>query len=342
LFFSWRSRAQFLSFSELPLDLSGPEIDHVVVIPARNEAAVIQRVVRSLAGSPVLVVDDHSTDETFALARDAGAHVVEAEALPRLWLGKPNACWTGAQRTESKWILFVDADTWFEPGFVKSLLNYAEKNDLEAATCFPQQEYGSLVERMVMPYAFGLYFTGVNARDVNNPLKREALANGQCLLMRRDAYNFIGGHRSVATSVIEDVAIARRIKQHRMRSHVLRAGNLARVRMYDSFAALRRGFEKNSFRFLQANPRTGVMVVLASIVMTSWLPALLWLLVEGAWPAALGFALVPAVGWARWYGGVLRPLSAPVAIYLFQVVVLSGMFKTILGLPTRWKDRRVG
>ncbi len=343
LFFAWRSRAQFLAFPELPAPNPGEELpDHVVIIPARNEAAVIQRVVRSLSGSTVVVVDDHSTDETFALATDAGAHVLEAAPLGKGWLGKPNACWTGAQRTESKWLLFVDADTWFEPGFAAALLQYAERHDLESATCFPRQEYGSLIERILMPYAFGLYFTGVNARDVNNPLKREALANGQCLLVRRDAYNFIGGHRAVANSIIEDVAIARRIKQHRMKSHVLRASQLAHVRMYDSFAALRRGFEKNSFRFLQANPKTGALVIFASICMTSWLPALLWLVHEEMWPAAAGLAFVPSVAWLRWYGSPVRALAAPLAIYLFQFVVLSGMVKTIFGLPTKWKDRRVG
>lgn len=341
LFFAWRSRAQYLALPELSPGARQAGGDLVIIIPARNEAAVIQRVVRSLEGHRVVVVDDHSSDETFALAREAGAEAIEADELPPRWMGKPNACWTGARRTESKWILFVDADTWYEPGFPDALLDYAVRNELDVVSCFPRQRFGTLIENIVTPYAFGLYFTGANAKNINNPLKREALANGQCLLMRRSVYQFVGGHKQVATSVIEDVAMARRLKQHRVRAHVVRAEQLANVRMYDSFTALRRGFEKNSFHFLRANPKTGVLVVLASIAMTSWLPVLAWLAHEKLWPQAAGFALIPTLAWARWYGGPVRGLAAPIAIYLFQLVVLSGMFRSILGLPTRWKGRRV-
>lgn len=343
LYFARRSRAQYLALPELPaVETLGELPDHVVIIPARNEATNISKVVRSFPGSLVVVVDDHSTDGTSSAAEAAGAAVIESDPLPKGWLGKPNACWTGAQRTESRWLLFVDADTWYEPGFLASLLSYAESEDLMAVSCFPRQVFGSFAERILMPYAFGLYFTGVRSYEVNDPLRREALANGQCLLVRRDAYDFMGGHRSVATSIIEDVALARRLKQHRMKARVLRAEDMANVRMYESFRALRNGFEKNSFLFLRANPATGILVIVASIVMTTWLPVLGWLIHEEIFDAAAFFAIVPVVAWRRWYGAWSRALSAPVAIYLFQWIALSGMTKSIFGFKTDWKGRRVG
>jgi glycosyltransferase involved in cell wall biosynthesis len=342
LFFAWRSRSQYLALPDLPAPPPADPPPHTIIIPARNEAAVIERVVRSLAGSPVLVVDDHSTDATAALAQAAGAEVIQAPALPHRWLGKPHACWTGAQRAATRWLLFVDADTWYEPGFPAALLHYAETQNLSAVSCFPRQVYGSWVERVLMPYAFGLYFTGVCATRVNDPKRPDALANGQCLLIRQDAYQFVGGHKAVAASIIEDVALAGLFKRHRMPARVIRAEAWARVRMYDSFRALRRGFEKNSFRFLQANPFTGVQVIAASIAMTSWLPLLAWLIWDGNLPAAAGFAAVPIVAWRRWYGHWGWACCAPLAIYLFQLVVLVGMLKTLTGLSTDWKGRRVG
>lgn len=341
LAFGWLSRWQYLRLPELAPVRDATAEDHVVIIPARNEEAVIDRAVRSFPRSPVIVVDDNSEDATASAARRAGAEVVQAAPLPPHWKGKPHACWTGASASQSKWILFADADTWYEPEFLPTLLEQAARSQLLAASVFPRQVYGSLAEHILMPYAFGLYFAGVNAGAVNDPMRSEALANGQCLLFRRDAYSFLGGHRAVAASVIEDVDLARALKRHRMKARVFRSERLARVRMYDSFASLWRGFEKNSFRFLRANPRTGLLVIAASIAMTSWLPVLAALWWAGLKREAFLFALAPALAWRPWYGSWLKSLTAPAAIYGFQLIALSAMVKHILGLTTSWKGRRV-
>ncbi len=339
--FAGRSRAQYAALPELKQAADTPSQDHCVIIPARNEEAVIGRCVRSFPDTLTVVVDDHSTDRTAERAREAGADVRPAQTLQRRWLGKPNACWSGALYTSSDWILFVDADTWYEPRFLPSLLAHAAKENLAAVSVFPRQKCFTWWERTLLPYAFGLYFTGVNARAVNDPRKPEALANGQCLLFRRKSYEFLGGHKSVATSVIEDVELARLLKRHRMSGRVMRCESMAYVRMYDSFGALWRGFEKNSFRFLQVNLRTALLVVVASIVMTSWLPVLLLLAYLRLWPAAALFFIVPALAWRPWYGSWRYAMLAPFAIYLFQAIAISAMVKGILGLTTDWKGRRV-
>lgn len=344
ILFGWLSRLNYLGLPQLPVSALGDSsagADLTVVIPARNEAANIARAVSSLKTARVVVVDDHSTDRTAALAAAAGAEVVPAPPLQRFWLGKPNACLAGAQATSEKWLLFVDADTWYEPAFIPSLVGYAAARELNMATVFPRQVCINWYEKLLLPYAFGLYFTGVNPRAVNNPKKSEALANGQCLLFRRDAYQFLGGHRAVLDSVIEDLALARRAKRHRMPLAVMRAEHLASVRMYDSFGRLWRGFEKNSFRFLRVNPATGALVMLASVVMTSWLPLMILLALAGQWTMFAILLFMPAVAWAGWYGGPHRALASPVAIYLFQAIAISAMTKALFGLSTRWKGRNV-
>lgn len=344
LWFAHRSRAQYLRLPELPA--GGVAIDPrarvAAVIPARDEQANIARCARSLAPFvPVIVVDDHSRDATAAEARSAGARVISAPPLPEGWLGKPHACWTGAQQAETEWILFVDADTWYEPAFLPSALSFALNRGLDAITVFPRQVCLRWFESALVEYGLGLYFSGVDAKRLLDPHSAEALANGQCILIRRDAYLRIGGHQAVASSVTEDVALAILLKRHGVPFAVCRAESLASVRMYDSFLSLWRGFQKNSFRVLFHNPRTGLLVVLATIAMTSWLPAAALLAASGQWLAAALYALIPAAAWRPWYGSWRRALWAPLAIYLFQGIVVSAMLATITGKGAIWKGRRV-
>jgi cellulose synthase/poly-beta-1,6-N-acetylglucosamine synthase-like glycosyltransferase len=346
--FLYRSRSNYLLLPEMavvqatPSSLATYTNRLTVVIPARNEKDNIQRVVGSFAGLRVIVVDDDSTDATVVLARQAGAEVIAAPPLPTGHTGKPNACLAGARTAETDWVLFVDADTWYEPGFVPSLLHYAEHHNLEMLSCFLRQHRGSIAERVLLPYAFALYFCGVSARRVNQSGRAgEALANGQCLLVRRESYWGMGGHEAVRDSVIEDVALARHARQAGLRTRVVRAEHLGHVRMYDSLAAIWRGFQKNSFRFLAANRWSGVQVVAASILLTSYLPLIASLLVANQYAAAAVYAMgVPAL-LAPWYGAWREAVWAPAAIYLFQLIALSGMFSALTGRKTLWKGRGV-
>jgi hypothetical protein len=282
--------------------------------------------------------------------------VIAAPPLSTNAKGKPNACAAGAQKAATKWLLFVDADTWFDPNFAASIVAYAEKHHLQLVSGFLFQHCLTLAEHAVLPYAFALYFTGVSARRVNSTSSNECLANGQCILFERSAYFEIGGHESVIDSVIEDVALARRAKGFGMRVRVVRAEKLGRVRMYDSFIAIWRGFQKNSFRFLTANPGEGLQIVLASILLTSWFPVLLIGFQDLPGGAGLsGALLLNPVAWLLiapfvllypWYRGETwqgswRVLLAPFGIYLFQLIALNGMLVTLTRRPTSWKGRHV-
>lgn len=344
VWFARRSRAQYLRLPELaPASVAiDPRPLVTAVIPARDEQANIARCVRSLAPLvPVLVVDDHSRDATAEEARAAGARVVPAPPLPAGWLGKPHACWTGAARAETEWILFVDADTWYEAAFLPSALAFARARGLDAVTVFPRQVCLRWYESALVEYGLGLYFCGVDAARLLDPRFPDALANGQCILIRRDAYFRAGGHQAVAASVTEDVALAVLLKRSGVPFAVCRAERLASVRMYDSFLSLWRGFQKNSFRVLFHNPRTGRLVVLAAVVMTTWLPAAALLAASGHWLAAALFPLAPIAAWRPWYGSWRRALWAPLAIYLFQGIVISAMVASITGRGALWKGRRV-
>ncbi len=339
-FFAWKSRRNYLLLPELPLDVADPP-SLTAIIPARNEAANITRAVQSFAANDVIVVDDFSTDGTAELAEKAGARVIQPPPLKRGVMGKNNACYAGAQQANTDWLLFVDADTRYRPEFASSLVSYTRKQNLSMATVFLKQECITVWEKMILPYAFALYFCGVNAKSVNAGGGSEALANGQCMLWKRSAYEFIGGHGTVATSVIEDVELARLAKRHTLRLRVLRAEHLGSVRMYDSFGAIWQGFQKNAFRFLVVNPGTGFQVVLASIVMASWLPMLIALCYFQLWIVAALFYFVPTLIFRSWYGGFAQALLVPYAIYFFQLIALNAMVSTTFNRRTLWKGRAV-
>lgn len=345
----WKSRLNYIFLAELPAAPDAHAPDLTVIIPARNEAQQIARAVKSFPNLRVIVVDDASTDDTALLAQESGAQVVTATPLPAGHKGKPNACAEGARHAATKWILFVDADTWFEPNFAASLVAYAEKFNMPFVTAFLEQRCESLAEKALLPYAFALYFSGVSARAVNRLSSREALANGQCMLFERAVYEKLGGHLSVAESVVEDVALARCAKQQGIPVHVIRAEKLGHVRMYDGLGAIWRGFQKNSFRFLLLNPWSGVQVIAASILLTSWLPVLLLGLADYPklspsillmpTPLTLLF-LAPMLALLPWYRSI-AVLFAPLAIYVFQLIALNGMLVTLFRRPTLWKGRHV-
>lgn len=336
-----KSRLNYLRLPELPTVHAPVPPGVTVIVPARNEEHNIERAVRSFPGVHVIVVDDHSEDRTADLARAAGAEVILGPALDAGAMGKPNACAEGARHARGDWLLFVDADTWFEPDFLASAIAYARHESLDLLTCFLRIVRVGWAERVLLPYSFALYFCGVSASNVNSPQSGESLANGQCMLFRRAAYDFIGGHGAVRSSVIEDVALAALAKQHRVFMRVVRAEELGSVRMYRDLISIWRGFTKNTFRFLEQNPWTGAQVIASSILLTSYIPVLVWLIASGNWPWAIAFAALPTALLSGWYGGIPAALSAPAAIYMFQLIALDGMFGTLFRRKALWKGRRV-
>lgn len=340
LLMAWKGRRNYMALPEL---LPGGEstVNATVIIPARNEEENIVDCVRSFRNHRVIVVDDHSEDRTAQLAAQAGAEVIAAPPLAKGVMGKPNACFAGAQQVATPYLCFVDADTRFAPEFLSSAVKYADENQVVMVSAFLRQETVTAFEKMLLPYAFGLYFCGVNAKRVHDVTKNEFLANGQCMVFLRDAYEFVGSHQNVNTSVIEDVAMAMKLKRHRMKFQIARAERLGRVRMYDSLGSIWRGFKKNSFRFLQVNKRTGVQVMLTSILLTSIFPMAVWLIMEAQWVFLAMLLMTPLVAFRAWYGGVVKALWVYPAIPLFQLIAIDGMVSTVAGLKTVWKGRPV-
>src|SRR5258708_3349787 len=193
-----KARYHYERLPKIPYVAGAPMPDVTVIVPARDEERNIARALHGFPPEQVIVVDDHSTDRTAAIARELDVRVIEAPPLPEGKLGKPSACMAGALAADSEWLLFIDADTSYARVFLSSLIEYAMEDDLEMVSVFLQQETVTWAEKILLPYAFALYFTGVNSSNVNARPPREWLANGQCMLFKRTAYLKIGGHAAVA------------------------------------------------------------------------------------------------------------------------------------------------
>ena len=222
----WRSRRNYRALRELSAGTI-QQVDCMVVIPARNEEGNIGAAVRSLPPDSVIVVDDFSTDKTAEEARAAGAGVLPAPQSIAGAVGKSSACMEGARVLTSRWILFADADTRFDPRFVESAVAAAEGRKVDFLSVYLMPEYRTLWESTLSPHGIALYFCGVNPRA--DPT---SAFNGQCVLVNRAAYEFVGGHKAVLGDVCEDLKMAALAKRHRMKFAVMRAPRLGRVRAF--------------------------------------------------------------------------------------------------------------
>jgi glycosyltransferase involved in cell wall biosynthesis len=232
-----------------------------VIIPARNEEVSLGSCLESLAAQvgvalEIIVVDDHSTDRTREIALSFSnsqtqvhpqvkVQVIEAGPLPAGWTGKNNAVTAGAKVARGEWLLFTDADTLHLPGSLARSLQEAERRGAAMLSYSPEQVVDSFWERSVMPVIFAELASSFRPSEVSNPKSPAAAANGQYILISRDAYDAVGGHVAIAASLLEDVALARAVKRSGRKIFFRYGGNAVRTRMYRSFAQLREGWTKN-------------------------------------------------------------------------------------------------
>lgn len=222
-----------------------------VIIPARNEEACLETCLRSILNQEgisfeVIVIDDGSTDDTRKIAESFhSVRVMAAPPLPENWCGKSNAVAFGARHARGDWFLFTDADTFHKPDSLARAVSEAERHGADLLSYSPQQIVKGFWERAIMPVIFAELAETFKPREVSDPRSSVAAANGQYLLVRRAAYELIGGHASIAHTLLEDVDLARSIKEAGGRLYFRFGGDAVKTRMYRSFRQLREGWTKN-------------------------------------------------------------------------------------------------
>jgi glycosyltransferase involved in cell wall biosynthesis len=224
-----------------------------VIVPARNEETCLGACLQSLVAQlgvafEVIVVDDQSTDRTRAIASSfssAGVRIIDAGPLPPGWTGKNNAVTAGARSARGEWLLFTDADTIHLPGSLARSLAEAKRQNAALLSYSPQQIVNGFSEKAVMPVIFAELAASFRPSQVSDPNSPAAAANGQYILISREAYDAVGGHAAIAASLLEDVALARAVKRSGRKIFFRYGGDAVRTHMYRSFAQLREGWTKN-------------------------------------------------------------------------------------------------
>lgn len=324
-----------------------------VIVPARDEAHALPRLLASLLAQDlppdeVIVVDDHSIDGTAELARAAGVDVIDGAELPAGWTGKTWACAQGAAHAAGDLFVFLDADTSCSPGWLAALVAAHERR-------------GGLVSvqpyhHMERPYeqlsaCFNIVaFMGIGA-SLLQQRARVTGAFGPCLAISRVDYDAIGGHAAVGGAILEDLALAQRMRAIDRPVAALAGGTLISFRMYPlGLRQLGEGWSKNIAAGAGSTPLPRLLGIVA------WVSGL----IEAGWWTWAGLATLPfgsrlSVVHLVFYGlyavqlwVLLRRLGNfgvsvlvfPVAAAAFVVIFFRSLFLTARG-EVRWKGRRV-
>jgi chlorobactene glucosyltransferase len=326
-----------------------------LLVPARNEEANIEECVQSLAGAEpsgieVLVLDDASEDATAERARRAlersGApgRVITGRSLEPGWGGKSFACQQLADASAGEWLFFLDADVRISPGGVEAALRQAQGVGADFASFLPRYTGDHWGNRWVVPWLYYFLTALIPLPEiprVRHP--RLSVANGQAILVRRDAYRGLGGHAAVRDRVIEDVSLAIAAKRAGFRVALLDGHEWIACQMYASTGGLVEGFAKSFHSAAALHPFhwLAMMVLLALVGLRPWARAL----TASAGEAGVALATVAVV--SATFGGLLLRfrqrgtalLVWPLALGSLVAIALVAGVQGLLGRPVRWRGR---
>lgn len=337
-----------------------------ILVPARNEASVIAKCVRSLLKQDypnfeIIVLDDRSEDATFSILEmlrlpsddpQGRLRLLRGRELPEGWFGKNWACYQLSQVARGEYLLFTDADTWHSPNALHSAMAALFMEDAQFLSVFPRQEAVTLAERLAVPlvlkfYIYALLPTWLVARS---PRASFSAANGQFILFQREVYDQIGGHEAVRNFLLEDVTLGRLVKKAGYKTLLPDGRDSIICRMYRSSGDVWLGFSKNLFAFFNYK-----VFWLSFFLLFNWLAFLgpyLWLLLgrvrgeafnlEWFWLPLLQFGL----GWLMRFLISVRegfhPLDAflqPISIIYASAIAFNSVRWYRRG--GEWKGRKI-
>jgi hopene-associated glycosyltransferase HpnB len=317
-----------------------------VIIPARNEEAVVGQAVASLRPWPVIVVDDHSSDRTAAIAAEAGATVVQAGPLPPGWSGKLWAISEGlkyARALEPDYLLFTDADIVHAPDNVAALVARAEAGNLDLVSLMVKLRCRSLAEILLIPAFVFFFFMLYPPAWVARRDRKTAAAAGGCILIRPSALDRIGGMESIRGEIIDDCALARAVKRTGGGIWLGVSNDTRSIREYGTFGEIRSMISRTAFAQLNHSALLLLGTILGMAIIYLAPPVLLlshnplaaffglaaWILMTISYSVSVRF-YSRSVLWA--------PLLPLIALFYISATVDSAMAYWT-GRGGVWKDR---
>ncbi|MGH8399058.1 MAG: glycosyltransferase [Gammaproteobacteria bacterium] len=339
---SWSTRERFEIDSN---QHDGDTTDITVLIPARDEAGFLPRTLAALNNSSsvlsVIVIDDHSSDETATVARAMGAEVIIATPLPTDWSGKLWALEQGRLQTASRWLLLLDADIEIVPGTVTALRRMANERNLQLVSLMAWLRMVGFWEQLLMP-AFVFFFKLLYPfKLANKPSSRQAAAAGGCILVESRVLAEIGGFGSLRSELIDDCALAHAVKARGHATWIGLTHAATSHRSYDSLASISQMVARSAFTQLRYS-MTLLGLCSLLLLLACWIPV-----VGLFFPIARWFALCAWIAMILSYLPTLRfyhrsswwSLCMPLIGTLYLAMTWYSACRHWSGTGIRWKDR---
>ena len=357
LYLSWRNKKTLVAYTFSPQPLETPFVS--VIIPARNEEKNIAACLDTLLSQDypnyeILVIDDNSTDRTWEIIslyqkKDPRVHAFKGQPLPEGWVGKQYACQQLIEKASGDYLLFTDADTRHSPQSISWAVTNILKHQADFMSGYLNQLIGSLGEALVVPAMY--LMTTILLPLWKVPEKNHQLfsfAIGQFMICKRSSVLAIGGYQSFKDSLVEDMSLARKMKEHGFKTVFVDGKDYISCRMYHSFREAFRGYVKCLFGTLNQSfiLILGLILFLFAVIELPFLHLAHQLYTGGD---QLLIALVPVGLFSGLWFLVLRDrkvpplltLTYPLLFFMIMVLGFSSALTTGLLSGVDWKGRRV-
>ncbi|MFZ9308788.1 MAG: glycosyltransferase [Candidatus Nanopelagicales bacterium] len=231
-----------------------------VLIPARNESESIPQLVASLKLQDypdfhIVILDDDSSDNTFAIASDLTSGdsrflVLQGEKeIPQGWLGKQWACHQLSMKADGEVLCFIDADVTLSPAALSASINQMFGLNVDLICPYPQQRTYTFFAQIVQPLLQWSWMATLPLDlAMKSPRPSLSAGNGQLLLVKRDVYTTIGGHESVKSEILEDIELVKEVKRSGGKGGVWDGSKIATCSMYKTNAELFNGYAKSLWK----------------------------------------------------------------------------------------------
>jgi chlorobactene glucosyltransferase len=327
-----------------------------VLIPARNEEERIGRCATSLLESDyphleIIVLDDNSRDRTYEVVQRLSQYhknlrIIKGQKLPPGWNGKNWACHQLAHAAKGEWFLFTDADTCHSPNSVSTAFEVAKKSQSHFVTAIPGLIMKTWAEKLILPVIHFAFIVLLPYKLINfSNNSRVAIGIGPFLFIQRRCYFSCGGFEAIKTEILDDMALARRVKQIKAKLSVIDGTEIVKVRFYTCFKEVWSGFSKNAFQAIGSSPHFLFGISLACYFLFVYPYFCLGTAVYYGQSITLPFIQVLIVSAikltlsTRFKTSIIFSLLHPIMIILTLLILFNSFRLTLFGKKIEWKER---
>lgn len=327
-----------------------------VLIPARNEEENIGECVTSLLNSDyphleIIVLDDNSRDRTYQIVRilsrsHKNLRIIKGQKLPPGWNGKNWACHQLAYAAKGDWFLFTDADTRHRTNSVSAAIRAAEKKQSHFVTAIPGLIMKTWAEKLILPVIHFAFFVLMPYKLINlSKNSRVAIGIGPFLFIQKKRYFSCGGFESIKTEILDDMALAKRVKQDKGKLAVIDGTEIVQVRFYRCFKEIWSGLSKNSFQAIGSSPHFLVGIFAACYFLFIYPYLYLATAIYYSQSIMIPFIQVLLISLiriglsSRFKTNITYSLLHPLMILLILFILLNSFRLSLFGKKVEWKER---